>query len=506
MKKIVFIAVVAILSISAQAQNIFDYYGLTTPSINGTARYMAMGGSFGALGGDASAIADNPAVLGIFRSNELSFSLNVNPIHTRSAWNTYSIGSDKTKVIANNLTWVLNFPTYRERGFIHSNLSFSFNRLKNFGRNGYIKNSNSQYSLTSLIANMTNGLTEDKLKFVKNTYDPYDNPDVGYLSVLGYEGYLIDPIASGSDQWKPAFGGDISSSYRFTESGYIDEYNFTYSGNINDVLYFGTGLSIQNYTRRVESYYEEFFSDGNNFSLHNATDISGTGVNLDLGIIARLSPTVRLGASFSTPTWYSFSKVQASDIVSTKMSAVHKTPTYETLYGYTSPLRVQLSAGFVIKQHTAINIDYIFMDNKIQRVKNSSEKFLAKSEFDTENNNLRKYTLNTHTIRVGAETKISKHTKLRLGGGYMTAPIASGAQKDFNLNTTLTAMEYFVNNPQWYGSCGIGFQFSNFFLDFAYVYNKQEQDFVPFTTDDSSFKGAMTNHNHSIVTSIVLKY
>ena len=126
MKKIVFMAVAAILSISAQAQNMFDYYGLTTPSINGTARYMAMGGSFGALGGDASAIADNPAVLGIFRSNELSFSLNVNPIHTRSAWNTYSIGSDKTKVIANNLTWVLNFPTYRERGFIHSNLSFSF--------------------------------------------------------------------------------------------------------------------------------------------------------------------------------------------------------------------------------------------------------------------------------------------------------------------------------------------------------------------------------------------
>ena len=88
----------------------------------------------------------------------------------------------------------------------------------------------------------------------------------------------------------------------------------------------------------------------------------------------------------------------------------------------------------------------------------------------------------------------------------MTAPVATSAQKDFNLNTTLTAMEYFVENPQWYGSCGIGFQFSNFFLDFAYVYNKQEQDFVPFTTDDRSFKGAMTNLNHSIVTSIVLKY
>ena len=54
MKKIVFIAIAAILSVSVQAQNMFDYYGLTTPYINGTARYMAMGGSFGALGGDAS--------------------------------------------------------------------------------------------------------------------------------------------------------------------------------------------------------------------------------------------------------------------------------------------------------------------------------------------------------------------------------------------------------------------------------------------------------------------
>jgi len=40
--------------------------------IIGTARYSSMAGAFGALGGDPSAIKDNPAGLGIYRKSELT--------------------------------------------------------------------------------------------------------------------------------------------------------------------------------------------------------------------------------------------------------------------------------------------------------------------------------------------------------------------------------------------------------------------------------------------------
>lgn len=59
-EKIFFATILMLLSFSAaKAQSIFDISGLNTPRLNGTARYMGMAGSFGALGGDASAILDN---------------------------------------------------------------------------------------------------------------------------------------------------------------------------------------------------------------------------------------------------------------------------------------------------------------------------------------------------------------------------------------------------------------------------------------------------------------
>ncbi len=53
------------------AQTEFDAQKLVQGDINGTARYMSMAGAFGALGGDASSIKDNPAGLGIYRSSEI---------------------------------------------------------------------------------------------------------------------------------------------------------------------------------------------------------------------------------------------------------------------------------------------------------------------------------------------------------------------------------------------------------------------------------------------------
>ncbi len=38
---------------------------------------MGMGGAFGALGGDLSTLSQNPAGIGVYRSNELGFTLDL---------------------------------------------------------------------------------------------------------------------------------------------------------------------------------------------------------------------------------------------------------------------------------------------------------------------------------------------------------------------------------------------------------------------------------------------
>ena len=56
---------------SASAQNLYDAARLMGNDLNGTARFVGMGGAMGALGGDISTMGTNPAGMGIYRSNDV---------------------------------------------------------------------------------------------------------------------------------------------------------------------------------------------------------------------------------------------------------------------------------------------------------------------------------------------------------------------------------------------------------------------------------------------------
>ena len=57
---------------SMSAQDIYKIEALTGSDLNGTARYVGMGGAMSALGADLSAISSNPAAIGLFRRNDAS--------------------------------------------------------------------------------------------------------------------------------------------------------------------------------------------------------------------------------------------------------------------------------------------------------------------------------------------------------------------------------------------------------------------------------------------------
>ena len=66
------------------AQSAIDAYQLSQSDLKGTARFVSMAGAFGALGGDISTLNQNPAGIGVYRSNEIGLSkqsnLTVNPL------------------------------------------------------------------------------------------------------------------------------------------------------------------------------------------------------------------------------------------------------------------------------------------------------------------------------------------------------------------------------------------------------------------------------------------
>ena len=75
MKKIVSLAVFTLAMLPAAAQDTYENARLLGADLNGTARYVGMGGALDALGADISTIGTNPAAIGVFRHSTASVSM-----------------------------------------------------------------------------------------------------------------------------------------------------------------------------------------------------------------------------------------------------------------------------------------------------------------------------------------------------------------------------------------------------------------------------------------------
>ena len=74
MKKIFLYVASLFLVGSLSAQTITDALRFSQMGLNGTSNYISRAGAIGALGGDLTSASYNPAGLGVYNSNELSFS------------------------------------------------------------------------------------------------------------------------------------------------------------------------------------------------------------------------------------------------------------------------------------------------------------------------------------------------------------------------------------------------------------------------------------------------
>ena len=74
MKKLFAIAAIVVATMPAAAQETYENAKIVQEDLNGTARYVAMGGAMEALGADISTIGTNPAGIGMFRHSNISLS------------------------------------------------------------------------------------------------------------------------------------------------------------------------------------------------------------------------------------------------------------------------------------------------------------------------------------------------------------------------------------------------------------------------------------------------
>ncbi len=471
-------------SLGVSAQGILDLMRYSDRDILGTARYMGMAGSFGALGGDASAILDNPGALGVYRTSELSFSLNPTITNTISKSTNLSTKENEFFFNFSNASLVVAIPTYKTSGLMSVNLSFTYNRVKDFSRITGYRNTSGAPSIAASMARFTQG-------FAQSAIFP-ENENLPYLSDLAYNAYIIDPMAD-SVSWKPIADRSVASAYYGIESGRVEEYNFAYGMNFSHKVYVGISLGVQNIDYSMQSENTEKYNDSQYLKLKNDFRTSGVGLNFGAGFIVRATSFLRLGASIHTPTYYVvddyFSgSMSATNVVSgVNPDALAKTPASGIGYEFSTPLRFMASAGFIIGKKALINVEYQLSDYKstmrFDDDYSGGDYLNGLFGYEMENAEIDKYSRISHLIKVGGEYRVASQFSFRAGVAYATPAVSENVVRTMLDNTTRTDLDYFFDKGSIYGSIGFGYRYNGFGIDIAYLYRNRTEGFATHQLD-----------------------
>lgn len=542
----------------AFAQGAMDAYQISQPDLKGTARFMSMGGAFGALGGDLSTLSQNPAGIGVYRRSEIGFSVDLDCQSARSEAQGFSTTQDQTKFLLNNIGGVVTFNFNEASVAKNFNFGFTYSKAASFNRyyRGTIPTlSNSMSNFAAGVTNSTGATVADLQTTDK--FDPYNPTDGGFapdwLSVLGYDGFLISPEGKeDSPHWYGQFGNGTSGSGSFDmlEKGSIDQYDIALGGNIGNVVYIGMSFGITDLDYKLQSLWGENLSnayvDGRSgvdsqWSLYNNYRVHGTGFNYKIGVIVKPIQELRLGFAVHTPTWYNLDEEFYGDINYNYPNSGINPPsgtattnqgyTATNSYKFTAPWKFIVSAAGILGNNFIISADYEWTSYNTMRYKESSgwdydywddgyypwyysptRSIDMNSAYGYTNTDIQNYYRKTSTLRLGAEYRITPQFSVRAGYSYVSSPIKDEvANGDVIVETVGTRPQYSVAHNTNYITCGLGYRYQKFYIDAAFVYKRLESEFHAFTPDPAtpgipSPMAKVINNNSQIVLSMGFKF
>ena len=486
MKKSIALTLLALTSMAGYAQNEYDALRYSQTDIIGTARYMGMAGAFGALGGDASAVGINPAGLGVYRSNEVSIGTGLNINTTKGKMDGITSKETKTHVPLNNLSFICSIPTGKDKGVVNYNFGFTFNKLKDFHRKFSVNGAANTTSMTDYMAAMTSGHGLQAADI-----NP-DNVDCADLSVLGYEGYLINPDATTNDQWNRAIddGETVTPAYDIREDGYINEWNIAFGMNVSNKVYWGFSMGLRDIDYSYTSYYSEAFENNGDLLKRDQFEAKGVGFNFGLGIIVRPIDQIRIGAAVHTPTFF-LSSNEDYGIEENWNSSIHTRmdqdynyflPSRNNSYELNTPWRYNFSLAFILGHRGLLSLDYELTDFNSMSFDSDYD---SHASYSYENDRIEKTLKASHSGRIGLEMNVYKGLYARLGYAFVTSPFEEpkkATKLQYN-NTVYTNPEYIVDRWTNYYTAGIGYRYNGWFVDMAYMLRQNKSDFYAYNAE-----------------------
>ncbi len=487
MKKIFLVIIILFISINigyTQSVYVENALNFSKNEYGGTARFIGMGGAFGAIGGDFSSIAINPAGLGIYRSSEFVFSPGMSFNTNDAQYIGNSVNESNYALNLNNLGFVASYNLEdSDTRWVYFNFGVGFNRTVDLNNNLRFEGVNNN-SLMEVFVNQANvdgynpnDQTIDPL-FLNGPYE-YLLFSSGVIDTSGtvYFSDITDQVINDPDNF------EIFQRKAIETEGSISEFNFSFSGNYAHRLYLGASVGI--YRLRYEQFASHYefettnvpivFTDGFDFREYSKTE--GTGFNFKIGAIYKAFDFLRFGVSLHTPTFYSLtqefnnSAIGYYDTANDFQPATSPVQTYE--YELTTPWRYIGSVGFQVGKFALINVDYEYADYSAMKL---DDEFNSQ-EVTVDNDDINSIYDKTHNLRAGAELRYGP-LYFRGGGRYSTSPYKNNDNYD----------EFTIAG-------GLGYRTDKFFMDLAF---SQSQYSYSMQAYEYEFNDAIANIDNKV--------
>ena len=489
MKKLnlLFIAVFSMSSI--YAQDISDALRFSQSEIQGTARFRALSGAFGALGGDLSAVSLNPASSAVFTRSHASVtgsSLNIeNNVEyfgdleslNNSDFNINQAGA--TFVLANkdsNSSWK------------KLSLSINYERTNNYDDN-WISSGINTNSIDSYFFQNVNGTelstftpTNAELSqyfdinesLIENNNQLYTNLAYQFLgeveglsqqqNFLGFSSGIIEPNNIDDDRntiYESNLGnGNFFQEYTYISTGYNGKITANIAAQYEEKLYIGLNLNSHfiDYERSTLLLEDNSNTDSviNQIDFKNTISTIGSGFSFQLGTILKLTPNFRAGLTYDSPTWLSIEE-ETTQYIITKFGndepiiidpeIINILPEYKIK----TPSKITGSLAYIFGKQGLISFDYSRKNYDNIKLNPTSISF-----FSDQNDIINNILTQASTYRIGGEYKYEQFS-FRGGYRFEESPYKNG----------VTIGD--LNGYSW----GIGYNFGNTKLDFTFDESNQ---------------------------------
>lgn len=490
------------------AQTITDALRLSNTNVTGTARYRALSGAFGALGGDLSAIGDNPASSAVFTRGVASISFAFDSFENTTAYFGNTTATEGDDIGINQAGGVFVIDASPESKWRKVTLGFNYDRTSDFD-DEFAAIGNNTTSIGDYFLGFAQGVPLSLLETLdgESISELYQflGEEEGFAAqqaFLGFQSFILDPVSDNPDE--TAFVANTvadiySQEFLLASSGYNGKASFNLGAQYGNDVYFGLNLNshISDFEQSTVLFEnnnappEEGFTTVNAIRFENNLRTLSSGFSFQLGSIVKIGRGLRLGVTYDSPTWYTVSEETNQRIrtVATNDSGTFTTsidPRVTNIFlDYTlkTPEKYTGSLAYLFGKIGLISFDYSYRDMTELQFRPTNDPF-----FSGQNASIDNVLRPVNSYKVGGEIRAALWS-FRAGYRFEDSPFVD---------------ETTVGDLTGY-SAGIGYNFGGVKIDVAYDDWTQERNQQLFNTGLTD-SAAIERNNASIVATLTLGF